>query len=219
MSCSSEESSSTRMRSSSGTNDDSALSIEVLPEPVPPATTMLRLPSTQARRKSRHASVSAPTASRRSTVSRSLGKRRIDMHTPARAAGGSMTATRLPSGRRASRMGCSASTMRPTYCATFLTAAMSACSEGNDARVLLDLAAALDEDAVEAVDHDLGDAIVGEERPPPARGSLAASGRRCARRSWLTSLRAWAAAGARAGTAPGRRAADAPRRARRARAG
>ena len=50
----------TTMRSCFGTNDDSAFSSEVLPEPVPPATMTLRLSSTQSSRKWRAVSVSAP---------------------------------------------------------------------------------------------------------------------------------------------------------------
>ena len=78
---------------------------------------------------------------------------------------GSMTAlTREPSGRRASTRGLDSSMRRPSgvmirsmirrTCSSFRKYAVDA----------LDLAGPLDVDVVRAVDHDLGDRLVGQER-------------------------------------------------------
>src|SRR5260370_41981081 len=52
------------MRSVSGMNDDSALSIVVLPEPVPPEIRMFSFPWTHARKNSASSFVSEPVARR-----------------------------------------------------------------------------------------------------------------------------------------------------------
>ena len=88
-SCSSAASSIVTMRSSLGMNDESTLSVVVLPEPVPPETKQLRRASTQAFRKSNMSGVAVPKRMRSSTVNGDAANLRMVMHRPdeARAAG------------------------------------------------------------------------------------------------------------------------------------
>ena len=72
--CSSAAFSIVTIRSSSGMNDESTLSIVVLPEPVPPETTMLSRASTQALRNVAISGVKVPKRIRSSTVKRILGE-------------------------------------------------------------------------------------------------------------------------------------------------
>ena len=115
----------TTTRSSSGMYAESALSIDVLPVPVPPATRMLSFARTSASSASAHTAVSDPDATRRAMSSTFSGNFRIEMWGPSGAAGGRMASTREPPGRRASRIGRSASTCLPTNCARLRSADMS----------------------------------------------------------------------------------------------
>ena len=99
-----------------------------------------------------------------SSVISFLENLRIEMVGPSMASGGMMMLTRLPSLRRASTSGVDSSTRRPTS-VTMRVATCSTCgSSRNDDVGQLDLALALDVDLVRAVDHDVGDALVGEQR-------------------------------------------------------
>ena len=136
----------------------------VLPEPVPPDTKMLSRASTQARRKSNISGVAVPNPIRSSTVIGRAGNFRTVMTGPTSDSGSMTALTREPSGRRASTRG--------------LDLVDAAAERGDDpvddpqdvlvveeVRVdPLDLAAALDVEVVRAVDHDLGDRLVGEQR-------------------------------------------------------
>ena len=74
LSWSSAASSMVTMRSSSGMNDDSTLSVVVFPAPVLPETMMLRRPRTQASRNSAERSLSVPNAIRSSDGQRVGGE-------------------------------------------------------------------------------------------------------------------------------------------------
>ena len=75
-----------------------------------------------------------------------------------------MMLTRLPSGRRASTSGCDSSMRRPT-CVTMRVAMFMHVRVVAELDVgQLELAAALDIDLLGAVDHDVGDGLVGEQR-------------------------------------------------------
>ncbi len=102
------------MRSSTGMNDDSTLSVVVLPVPVLPDTMMLSRPRTQASRNSADCGVSEPNLIRSCTVSGSAENFRMVSDEPSMASGGITALTRLPSGRRASTIGLDSSTRRPT---------------------------------------------------------------------------------------------------------
>ena len=83
---------------------------------------------------------------------------------PSMASGGMMMLTRLPSLRRASTSGVDSSTRRPTS-VTMRVATCSTCGSSRNCDVgQLDLALALDVDLVRAVDHDVGDGVVLEQR-------------------------------------------------------
>ncbi len=112
-SCSSAASSMVTMRSSLGMNDESTLSVVVLPEPVPPETKTLRRASTQALRKSNISGVAVPKRMRSSTVKGEAANLRMVMTGPTRLSGGMMALTREPSVSRASTMGLDSSTRRP----------------------------------------------------------------------------------------------------------
>ncbi len=101
------------MRSSLGMNEESTLSVVVLPEPVPPETKMLRRASTQAFRKSNISGVAVPKRMRSSTVNGEAANLRMVMTGPTRLSGGMMALTREPSVRRASTIGLDSSTRRP----------------------------------------------------------------------------------------------------------
>ena len=99
-------------------------------------------------------------------------KRRIVRTEPSSASGGTTTLTREPSGSRASQSGSASSTRRPERAEDPLdrVAQVGLPREARARR--LDAAVALDPHAAGAVDHDLVDAGVGEqrlERPEPER--------------------------------------------------
>jgi len=101
------------IRSAFGMTPESALSRVVFPDPVPPATTMLRRDSTASRKKSRMGSVMAPMRVRSSSVHCLAENFRIVSAAPSNVSGGKTIFTREPSARRASQMGMLSSTRRP----------------------------------------------------------------------------------------------------------
>ena len=102
------------MRSESPMKLDTTLSRVVFPEPVPPEMSTLSLEPITAWSRSTISGVREPSSIRSSAFSGSAGKRRIESMGPSRARGGMMALTRDPSDRRASTMGLSSSTRRPT---------------------------------------------------------------------------------------------------------
>ena len=109
-------SSTVTMRSSAGMNDDSTLSVVVLPVPVPPETMTLSRPTTQACEEAgRRAALSVPKRMRSSTWNGSLENFRMVRNGPPMASGWITALTREPSGRRASTIGVASSMRRPTW--------------------------------------------------------------------------------------------------------
>ena len=102
------------IRSSAGTNDESALSVVVLPEPVPPLTRMLRRARTARASRSRSGGSHVPAATRSSALIPRARKRRTVRIGPSGASGAMTTFTREPSGSRASHSGSASSTRRPS---------------------------------------------------------------------------------------------------------
>ena len=82
--------------------DDSALSVVVLPEPVPPETMTLSRQATAACRYVAMSSVKAPKRTRSSIPSFSFLNLRIETSEPSTAIGGTMALKREPSLSRAS---------------------------------------------------------------------------------------------------------------------
>ena len=152
------------IRSSLGMNEDSTLSVVVLPEPVPPETKTFRRASTQAFRKSNISGVAVPKRMRSSTVNGEAANLRMVMTGPTRLSGGMMALTREPSVRRASTIGLDSSMRRPI-------GRDDAVDDAHDVVVVLEgevgqlePAAALDVDLAGPVDHDLGDGLVAQQR-------------------------------------------------------
>ena len=93
---------------------------------------------------------------------------RIVSSGPESESGGMIALTRLPSGRRASTIGDDSSMRRPICDDDLVDDPAQVRLVGEADGRLVELAAALDPDVVGAVDHDLGDRVVGEqalERP------------------------------------------------------
>ena len=88
---------------------------------------------------------------------------RIVSVTPLKLHGGMTAATRLPSGKRESRMGFDSEMSSPRRRAMFFTATMRDFSPSGHARHLLQEARLLDEHAVRSVDHDFADGVVEDE--------------------------------------------------------
>ena len=108
--------------------------------------------------------VSEPNSIRSSIVYGSRANLRIVSVGPSSESGGMIALTRLPSGRRASTIGDASSTRRPTR-ETILSMIRVRCSSSTNAASVASITpGALDVDPVEAVDHHLGDGVVGEER-------------------------------------------------------
>ena len=101
------------MRSPSGMNEDSTLSVVVLPEPVPPDTKTLSRASMQARTKSNISGVAVPKRIRSATVYGVVENLRTVMTGPMSESGSMIAFTREPSGRRASTRGLVSSIRRP----------------------------------------------------------------------------------------------------------
>ena len=162
LSWSSAASSMVTMRSSVGMKEESTFSVVVLPAPVPPETTTLRRPRTQASRKSAVRSLSEPNLIRSFTVSGSAANLRMVSVLPSIARGGTTALTRLPSGSRASTMGEDSSTRRPMR-ETILSIVRRRCASSlNLPSTLTSLPLQLEIDVEGAVDHDLGDVDVAQ---------------------------------------------------------
>ena len=97
------------MRSPAGRSAARALRSVVLPEPVPPLTTMLE----RAPPPSRSSAATAGAANASSAI-RATPKRRIVRHGPSTATGRTITFTRDPSAKRASTIGLDRSTRSPS---------------------------------------------------------------------------------------------------------
>ena len=135
-----------------------------MPEPVPPEMMTLQRPLTQALRKSRTWGLIVPNAIRSRSVNGSAANLRMVSIAPSSAIGGITALTRLPSGRRASTSGLASSTRRPTR-PTILSMVRRRWASSAEVRVdRVELAVALDVDRVGAVDHDLGDLAVAQQR-------------------------------------------------------
>ncbi len=115
------------MRSSPGTKAERALSVVVLPVPVPPEMRTFSLPWTQAARKCAALADTDPKLIRSSIVYGSRENFRMVSTGPRSESGGMMAFTRLPSGRRASTIGDDSSTRRPTW-ETILSMMRSRCA-------------------------------------------------------------------------------------------
>ena len=102
------------MRSCPSISADRALSMVVLPAPVPPETTTFRRTRAASSSRVAIARCIAPPRTRSAMPRPSRRKRRMEMAAPSMASGGTMMLTRDPSGSRASHMGLSSSTCRPT---------------------------------------------------------------------------------------------------------
>ena len=100
-------------RSRAGMKFDSALSIVVLPDPVPPEMSVETLPATAAARTSAIAGRKLPTSTSRSISKTRSANFRIETSGPSMAIGRTATLTREPSRNRASTMGDDSSTRRP----------------------------------------------------------------------------------------------------------
>ena len=145
-------------RSFSEMNADSALSIVVLPEPVPPEMIVVMRAFTAAASSSAIGGLSAPISTSLFRLNGFLENLRIETSGPSTAIGRTATLTREPSSRRASHIGCDSSTRRPTA-ETILLMMRSRCASSLKRHGdRLEQAAALDEDAFVAVDQDVVDA-------------------------------------------------------------
>ena len=142
---------------------ESALSSVVLPEPVPPLIRMLR------RAGDRLLQPFPPGRRQRPQLDQLLGsgtpapKRRIETTGPSIESGGITTLTREPSASRASTIGLSSSMRRPSGARMRSIALRSSSSLSKETAVGSILPAALDVDALGAVDHHLLDPRVGEQ--------------------------------------------------------
>src|SRR5438067_12738901 len=92
---------------------ESTFRVVVLPEPVPPLTTIEIRERTQARMKSAISLFMVPKVTRSETLYGTRENFRIVMLEPCTASGGITMLTRDPSGRRASTIGDDSSTRRP----------------------------------------------------------------------------------------------------------
>ena len=88
---------------------------------------------------------------------------RIVTSGPESDSGGMIALTRLPSGRRASTIGDDSSMRRPTWATILLMIRRRCDSSLNRTVVSIEPPLALDPDVERAVDHDLGDGVVGEQ--------------------------------------------------------
>ena len=123
------------IRSARSTNEDSTLSRVVLPDPVPPLTTMLLRPSTRSRRKDTASAVTVALSTRSSAPNAWRRNRLIVSSGPSRLSGGITQFTRDPSGKRASASGAASSTRRPSGLRMRSIRCISSSSEPNDTSV------------------------------------------------------------------------------------
>ena len=116
---------------------------------------MLRRSRTASASTSRSSAVSVPEATRASGSGRIDVNRRIESAGPSTASGGMTTFTREPSARRASAIGLSSSTRRPSGREDPLDRVAQRRLRRKRGRGTLEPPAALDEDRAGAVDHHL----------------------------------------------------------------
>ena len=116
------------IRSSPGMAPDSAPSVVVLPEPVPPETRIVAFAVTHSARNSASPGVTVPPATRSRSENPRLRKRRIVRQGPSSDSGGMTTFTREPSGSLASQSGDASSTRRPSGARILSTACISSAS-------------------------------------------------------------------------------------------
>ena len=126
--CSSAASSMVIRRSFSEMKADSALSIVVLPEPVPPEMIVVMRAFTAAASSSAIGGRSAPTSTSLPRLSGFLENLRIETSGPSTPIGRTATLTREPSCRRASQSGWISSTRRPTADTILLMMRSRCCS-------------------------------------------------------------------------------------------
>ena len=107
------------------------LSSVVLPDDVPPDTSMLHRCSTHARSSATADGVSDRQRIRSSDVTWDVGNLRMVMHGPLTASGSMIAFTRDPSRRRASTSGCDRSIRRPSGATIRSTIDTAAASDGN----------------------------------------------------------------------------------------
>ncbi len=151
-------------RSFSEMKPESALSMVVLPEPVPPEMMVVMRAFTAAASTSAIGGRSAPTSTSLLRLNGFLENLRIDTSGPSTPIGRTATLTREPSCRRASQSGCDSSTRRPTADDDFVDDAQQMLLVLEAHRQRLEHAAALDVDAFMTVDQDVADARVLEQR-------------------------------------------------------
>ena len=152
------------MRSRLSMNADMAFSMVVLPEPVPPEIRTLRREPTTAWSTSATCAGTLPISIRRSMLIGTRANLRIDSSEPSIASGGTTALTRLPSARRASTIGEDSSIRRPTAETIFWMIRSRCRSSLKRTGRRLEHAVALDEDLGVAVDQDVGDGRVLEQR-------------------------------------------------------
>ena len=111
---SSSESSTVMMRSVGPMQSEMALRSDVLPEPVPPETTMFLRSATHASMNFIISGLMEPKETSLSSVKSDLPNFRIVRHAPSGVIGGITAFTREPSSRRASTSGLDSSMRRPT---------------------------------------------------------------------------------------------------------
>ena len=115
-------------RSFSEMKAESALSMVVLPEPVPPEMMAETRALTAAPSTSAICGRSAPTSTSLFRLNGFLENLRIETSGPSTPIGRTATLTREPSSRRASHMGCDSSTRRPTAATILLMMRNRCCS-------------------------------------------------------------------------------------------
>src|SRR5215204_4041266 len=163
-SCSSAASSMVTRRSLSEMKADNALSIVVLPEPVPPEMIVVTRARTAAARTSAIGGRSAPMSTSFCRLNGFLENLRIETSGPSTPIGRTAMLMREPSSRRASHKGCVSSTRRPTA-ETILLMMRRRCGfvlEPHQRR--FEHAGPLDVDAFVAVDQNVVDGRVLEQR-------------------------------------------------------
>ena len=117
------------IRSSPGIAPESAFSVVVLPEPVPPLTSTDARAATQSASSSASSAGSVPPATSSRSEKPCRRKRRTVRHGPDSDSGGITTFTREPSASRASHSGDASSTLRPSGARIRSTACISSASE------------------------------------------------------------------------------------------
>ena len=160
---SSAESSIVTIRSRSSMKADMALSIVVLPEPVPPEISTLSRAATTAFSTSATCAGTEPISISRAMLIGVLANLRIDSSDPSSASGGTTALTRLPSARRASTIGDDFIDPPADRRHDLLDDAHQVPLVLEPDRRRLQHAVSLDEHAVVPVDQDVGDRRVLEQ--------------------------------------------------------